>query len=136
MNKIEQDSTSIVLAIIINNEGQVLISLRNKDSFMGDLWEFPGGKVQSKESTEDALHREVKEELGITIKIEKHFISFPYSYNKKKLFFTTYICRKIYGVPKPLESQKVIWVNISDLVKYKFPSANNILIDKMKSDYI
>lgn len=83
----------VVAAILVNNHS-ILATKRNYGEFNG-LWEFPGGKVEPKESKEQALIREIKEELDIDIKINRYFTTVEYDYPKFHLIMDCYLCHTI-----------------------------------------
>lgn len=70
----------VVAGIILNQERQVLLAQRPPGKLLAGFWEFPGGKIESGESAQDALKRELKEELKLDIQIQKHLGVFPYTY--------------------------------------------------------
>ena len=121
-------SEEIGIGIIFNRNGEILIDQRLENSSMGGMWEFPGGKRELNEEIEKTIHREIMEELGISIKVEDKLISFDYAYSHKKLFFSVHLCKFISGNPKPIKSQKLLWVNPQKLSEFAFPAANAIII--------
>ena len=82
----------IGLALVFNKDGEILIDQRLDSGSMGGMWEFPGGKKESNEPIEKTIKREIKEEIGIDIKLVEKLLSFEHTYSHKKLFFTVYIC--------------------------------------------
>ncbi len=121
----------IGLGLVFNKSGELLIDQRLESSSMGGMWEFPGGKKNSNESIEDTIEREIKEELGICVKAVEKLLCFDHSYSHKKLSFTVYICQLISGVPKPLTSQKLLWVSPEKLCDFPFPAANTKIISAL-----
>lgn len=119
----------VSLIALINEQNEVLISLRNGSGEYGGFWEYPGGKVESKESSYDALNREVKEELGITLQ-ENCSAPLAFSTEKKPeketllLLFTS---RKWLGHPEEKENQSIKWIKSSQLNNFKMPPANLFL---------
>ena len=118
----------IGLGIIFNKDGELLIDQRMENSRMGGMWEFPGGKRLHDEVIEKTIEREIKEELGIIIKVGERLISFVHSYSHKKLNFTVHLCEWKSGQPQPLASQKLLWVLPDQLLDYAFPAANTKII--------
>ena len=118
----------IGLALIFNKDGELLIDQRLDSVSMGGKWEFPGGKKESNESIEKTIKREIKEEIGIDIKLIDKLLSFEHIYSHKKLSFTVYICDFLSGKPRALASQKLLWVKPNRLLKFPFPSANKKII--------
>tara|TARA_B100000579_G_scaffold285953_1_gene236994 strand:- start:1979 stop:3133 length:1155 start_codon:yes stop_codon:yes gene_type:complete len=123
----------IGIGLIFNNDGQLLIDQRLESSSMGGMWEFPGGKKNCDESIEETIQREIKEEIGIDINVGNKLLSFEHSYSHKKLLFTVHICQWKSGIPRPLASQKILWVYPDKLFKFPFPAANTKIITSLHS---
>jgi 8-oxo-dGTP diphosphatase len=94
------------------------------------LWEFPGGKVDAGERPEDALIRELREELGIVVKplclAPLTFAS--HTYEDFHLLMPLYICRRWEGLVQPLDGQRLKWVRPKDMRAYPMPPADEPLI--------
>ena len=131
MNKIKP-TQEIGIGLVFNKNGELLIDKRLETSSMGGMWEFPGGKKNPMESIEQTIEREVKEEMGIVIKVREKLLSFEHSYTHKKLHFTVHICEWISGEPKPLTSQKLLWVSPDKLFEFPFPAANTKIIAQLQ----
>ena len=121
----------IGIGLVFNKNGEWLIDQRLESSSMGGMWEFPGGKKKPGESIEKTIERELKEELGIGVKVGEKLLSFEHSYSHKKLYFTVHICEWISGEPKPLASQKLLWVSPNKLFNFPFPAANTKIISEL-----
>ncbi len=121
----------IGIGLVFNKNGKLLIDQRLESSSMGGMWEFPGGKKISSESIENTIERELKEELGIIVKVGQKLLSFEHAYTHKKLYFTVHICEWISGEPKPLASQKLLWVSPDKLFEFPFPAANTKIISEL-----
>ena len=121
----------IGVGLVFNKNGELLIDQRLENSSMGGMWEFPGGKKKHDEAIEKTIERELKEELGIGVKVGKKLLSFEHSYTHKKLYFTVHICEWISGEPKPLASQKLLWVSPEKLNDFPFPAANTKIISEL-----
>jgi 8-oxo-dGTP diphosphatase len=122
-------------AAIINQSGEVLLAKRPAGKAMAGLWEFPGGKIESDETPERALVRELKEELSIEV-TEKHLepITFAsHTYENFHLFMPLYAVRKWTGALQPTEGQKLAWVRPQDLHNYPAPAADIPLFDRLAS---
>ena len=98
---------------------------------MGGMWEFPGGKKTTDESIKETIEREILEELGIVVKVGAKLLSFDHAYSHKKIHFTVHLCEWISGEPKPLASQKLLWVSPEKLFDFPFPAANNKIISEL-----
>ncbi|WP_413678726.1 8-oxo-dGTP diphosphatase MutT [Prochlorococcus sp. MIT 0916] len=121
----------IGIALVFNSNGDLIIDQRLESSSMGGMWEFPGGKKESNESIEDTIKREVREELGIEVQVGNQLLSFDHSYSHRKLQFEVYLCKLKSGNPKPLASQKILWVAPIRLLDFPFPSANSKIISAL-----
>ena len=121
----------IGIGLVFNNNGELLIDQRLESSSMGGMWEFPGGKKKFMETIKNTIKRELKEEVGIVVKVEEKLLSFEHSYTNNKLLFTVHICQWISGEPKPLASQKLLWVSPDKLSDFLFPAANRKIISKL-----
>ena len=122
-------------AAIINQSGEVLLAKRPAGKAMAGLWEFPGGKIESDETPERALVRELKEELSIEV-TEKHLepITFAsHTYENFHLFMPLYALRKWTGALQPTEGQELAWVRPQDLHNYPAPAADIPLFDRLAS---
>ena len=121
----------IGIGLVFNQKGELLIDQRLESSSMGGMWEFPGGKKIPNESIEETIERELKEELGIVVNVGEKLLSFEHAYTHKKLYFTVHICAWISGQPKPLASQKLLWVSPDRLFEFPFPAANTKIISEL-----
>ncbi|MBS0253045.1 MAG: 8-oxo-dGTP diphosphatase MutT [Proteobacteria bacterium] len=120
----------VAAVALIDDDNRVLIAQRPNGKSMAGLWEFPGGKVESGETPEDALCRELKEELDIelcrTCLAPFNFAS--YAYEKFHLLMPLYLCRTWDGEISPREGQTVKWVRGIELSRYQMPPADEPLI--------
>lgn len=120
----------VAAAALVDVDNRVLIAQRPEGKPMAGLWEFPGGKVQPDETPEQALIRELKEELEIdvcdTCIAPCTFAS--HSYETFHLLMPLYICRNWDGEPSPKEGQQLAWTRAKDLTKYNMPPADLPLI--------
>lgn len=115
---------------LIDVDGRVLLAQRPAGKSMAGLWEFPGGKVETGETPEQALIRELKEELGIdtwqSCLAPLCFAS--HTYDDFHLLMPLFACRKWQGTPTPQEGQTLTWATKSELRKYDMPPADIPLI--------
>jgi len=124
-------NTILVVAVaLIDKDGRVLLAQRPPNKSMAGLWEFPGGKVEDGENPEDALIRELNEELGIdtwgSCLAPLSFAS--HSYEEFHLLMPLFACRKWTGTPMAIEGQVLKWVSKNDLKNYAMPPADIPLI--------
>ena len=123
--------TVLVSAVaLIDVDGRVLLGQRPDGKSMAGLWEFPGGKVETGETPEAALVRELNEELGIdTWKSCLAPLTFAsHSYEKFHLLMPLFACRKWNGTPQSRENQALKWVKANELSDYPMPAADIPLI--------
>ena len=120
----------VVAAALIDADNRVLLAQRPEGKQLEGLWEFPGGKIDADERPEDALIRELREELGITVKAPclAPLTFASYAYDDFHLLMPLYVCRKWEGFVQPLDGQALKWVRPKDLRSYPMPPADAPLI--------
>jgi 8-oxo-dGTP diphosphatase len=120
----------VVAAALVDIDRRVLLAQRPKGKKLEGLWEFPGGKVDQGERPEDALIRELGEELGIAVKAAclAPLTFASHSYDDFHLLMPLYICRKWEGFVQPLDGQTLKWVRPKDMRAYPMPPADEPLI--------
>jgi 8-oxo-dGTP diphosphatase len=123
----------VVVAVIVNEQKQVIIALRQSHQHQGDLWEFPGGKVEKGELAEVALIREIKEELGIKIAKPSPLIKVKHHYQDKPVFLDVWSATDFEGDPRGMEGQTIKWCAISALKEFDFPAANLTVIETIQA---
>lgn len=119
---------------MVLNGNDILIARRPDHLHQGGLWEFPGGKVEEGESVQQALARELEEEVGIladTGSMEP-LTQLEFDYGDKVVLLDTWLCLAFTGEAHGKEGQPIEWVNIKDLDNYTFPEANATLIKKLR----
>ena len=121
---------TVVAAALVDGDGRVLLQQRAPGRHMAGLWEFPGGKVEPGERPEQALVRELAEELGIETEIAciapATFASAPLG--ERHLLLLLYICRKWRGEPRPLDATALKWVRPNQMFALDMPPADTPLI--------
>jgi 8-oxo-dGTP diphosphatase len=119
----------VAACVLFDGEGAVLIAKRPMGRPLAGLWEFPGGKVESGEVPEDALTRELQEELGIAIaKRDLQPLTFAsHAYPEFHLLMPVYLCRRWRGEIAAHEGQELLWVKPDTLHLYDMPPADEPL---------
>lgn len=124
----------IGVAVIWNDQGQVLIDKRPAKGLLGGLWEFPGGKLEPGETYEACIQREIKEELGIEIEVGDHLITLDHTYTHFRVTLNVYHGRHLSGEPQPIECDEIRWVTVDELDQFPFPKANEKIIAALKNN--
>jgi len=122
-----------VSAALIFRDGKLLVTQRYAKAHLGGLWEFPGGKCETGETSEQCLVREIREELGVEISVGALFESVTHAYPEKTVHLKFYVCRLQDGEPQPLGCEAVKWAKQSELDDYEFPAADAQLLEKLKN---
>ncbi len=124
----------VAIAIIYDNNQKILISQRGPTSQHPYKWELPGGKINLNETPEQALHREIKEEVGIDIQKCRLFTQINYTYPERQVELLVYKITKYTVIAKCLENQVGLrWVHSDELTKHEFLEGNHQLIDLIQS---
>lgn len=120
-----------VAAGIVLKDAQVFLTKRAEHAHQGGKWEFPGGKVEQGESLEQALSRELTEEIGITVLQSSEFMTITHDYPDKKVVLDFIKVTDFSGQPRGCEGQLFQWFNLTDLAQLDFPAANKAVIEKL-----
>jgi 8-oxo-dGTP diphosphatase len=120
----------VAACALVDADGRVLITQRPEGKSMAGLWEFPGGKVEPGETPEQALVRELKEEIGVETKTAclAPLTFASHTYDDFHLLMPLYVCRRFWGTPMPLEVKALKWVRPNRLRDYPMPAADEPLI--------
>jgi len=121
----------IAVGVVIDNN-KLLITKRKSGGLLGGLWEFPGGKINKGEMTEQACVREIKEETGLNVVIEKQLTAVKHAYTHFKIEMAVFICRKTGGgitLDGPVDHR---WISPGEIEKYPFPGSNHQFIPRLK----
>jgi mutator protein MutT len=127
-----RQSVEVSAALIFQN-GKLLITQRRADSHLGGFWEFPGGKREANETFEQCLIREIREELGIDISVEKLFDEITHHYPEKSVHLKFFICQVLLGEPQPLGCAACRWIGKNQLDDFEFPPADARLLARLKA---
>jgi mutator protein MutT len=120
---------------IIRRGREFLISQRRDDDTFGSFWEFPGGKRDPGETFEQCVVRETREELGVEVRVLEKFDEIRKKYHDREIWLNFYLCSYISGEPQTLECQKVQWTDVDTLKDFKFPPANDVIIEKLRKRF-
>lgn len=129
-----QNLLLVVACALIDADNRILLAQRPEGKSLAGLWEFPGGKLEQGETLEQALIRELSEELSITVKQDclSPLTFASHTYEKFHLLMPLYICRRYQGIPRGAEGQNLKWVKAADLNQYPMPDADKPLVPILK----
>lgn len=110
---------------------RVLITRRRAEQVLGDYWELPGGKLEADESPEQAVVRELREEVGIEVRPIAPLPCVEHAYEHATVRLLPFVCRRVQGVARPIDVAAVRWVAPGELGAYHFPAASLPVIDAL-----
>lgn len=121
-----------VVGAIIENNNEILCALRSKDMSLPMMWEFPGGKIEEGESVNEAIVREIKEELDCNIEVISIFNDNTHEYENIIVNLITVKCKLISGNPKAKEHAKLLWLPVDYLESLNWAPADIPAIKELK----
>ena len=121
---------TIRVVAVIKNENKIFATARGYGEFKGQ-WEFPGGKIEAGETPQEALVREIKEELETTIQVGDLIDTIEYDYPTFHLSMDCYWCDVVEGELKLLEAESARWLSKEELYDLKWLPAYILLIEKI-----
>jgi 8-oxo-dGTP diphosphatase len=120
-----------VVGVLHNSKGQLLIAKRQDHQFMPGFWELPGGKIEQDESLEDAISRELNEELGVQVdKLSLHQ-TMSHQYHDRLVELSIYNINEYQGLAKGIEGQQIKWIMPNDLYNYELLPTMKAFIDSI-----
>ncbi len=122
--------TEVVAALIRDGE-KFMICRRPAHKARGGLWEFPGGKVEKGESKEEALIRECREELALTVRPERVFFRVLHTYPDLTVRLTLFECTIEEGTPTLLEHSEIAWIAPAEIPRYSFCPADEEILQAL-----
>ncbi|MGE5485801.1 MAG: (deoxy)nucleoside triphosphate pyrophosphohydrolase [Ignavibacteriales bacterium] len=137
IKEIKTQRTTIVTAGIVTRDGKLLVAQRRGDSDLAYKWEFPGGKLEADESPEHCIERELREELGITVRAVNIYHALTHRYGDTRVLLLCYVCELVDGEPRPIECEAVKWVTFPELLREaeggRLAEADLALVERMKA---
>ncbi len=121
-----------VCAAVIVHQGKILLTLRPRDKRLGGYWEFPGGKIDGRESPHQALKRELREELSIEIEVGTILETVYHRYEWGNVLILAYLCSWKSGNIEHLEVADHSWVAPEELLNFKILPADLPIIKKLQ----
>lgn len=125
---------NVVAAVIADESGKILITQRNLKKAQGGLWEFPGGKIELNETREDAIIRELKEELNIDVKVEGYIDEKIFNYPEKDINLIALKCNILNGNMVLNEHEDARWIDRDELTNYNFAPADMFIVKNIMKE--
>ncbi|WP_288130609.1 8-oxo-dGTP diphosphatase MutT [Microbulbifer sp.] len=123
----------VAVGVILGADRRILLAKRPDHLHMGGRWEFPGGKVEPEETIQQAMSRELREELAIDVVSMEKLIEVRHDYGDKQVFLDTWCVTEFSGEPAGVEGQQLAWVSASALADYHFPDANQPIVEAVQA---
>jgi mutator protein MutT len=130
-SKLETRNCLEVSAGLVFRGGKLLITQRHAGAHLGGLWEFPGGKREPRETFEDCLVRELREELGIEVTVGELIETIEHDYPDKRVLLKFFRCDWEANEPRALGCPAFVWVAQNELSRFEFPAADARLLARL-----
>lgn len=118
----------IAVGVIQNEQGEFLVSQRQPGKHLAGNWEFPGGKVEPGEQVEDALERELLEEIGVQVVQAESWLGVAHQYEEVQVFLDVWRVCQWQGEPSGCEGQNLRWVKATDMLQMSFPEGDKPIV--------
>lgn len=118
---------------VIRKGRRVLIAQRRPEGFLGGLWEFPGGKMEPGETLQECLVREVREELGIAVRVVRLLTTARHAYSHFRVTLHAFECRHESGRPRAIECARWKWVGLDELDAHAFPKGSHKIMAALRT---
>lgn len=122
----------VAVGVIVNSQDQVLIARRPLQAHLGGLWEFPGGKLEAGEGVQQALARELSEEIGVQVQACRPLLRLRHAYPERQVLLDVWRVDAFSGQAHGRENQPVAWVAPDDLRRYAFPEGNLPIVTALR----
>ena len=123
----------VVAGLILADDGRLLACRRPEDKHLGGKWEFPGGKVETGETPEPALVRELREELEITVEPVRRLTPVIHDYGRGPIRLMPILCRITEGKPQPHEHSEIRWCTAVELGQLDLAAADLPILAEWRS---
>ena len=121
----------VAAAVLFDATGQVLITQRPAGKYMAGYWEFPGGKLDASEAAEQALARELHEELGIELRRCHRLLELRHDYADRAVHLEVFVVDESHGEPSGLEGQALRWVSVAALGQQNLLPADRPIVEAL-----
>jgi 8-oxo-dGTP diphosphatase len=127
------DALRVVAGVLRDCDGRILIAQRPAGKHMAGFWEFPGGKIAPGESGEQALARELTEELGVAVERCHPLLQLRHDYSDRVVELDVFVVDNYQGIPMSREAQALKWVMASELIREPLLPADRPIVDALNS---
>ncbi len=129
----QKKTIRVSAALIFDDQNKIIISRRPEGSHLAGMWEFPGGKIENGETAEEALVRELAEELALDIKVDPLYFQNVFEYDEKFVDISFYMCTQIHPQQEPQAIEIAEWkrIRLIELEQYKFPPADKEVVRQL-----
>lgn len=134
LKDMQQNVIHVAVGVIVRQR-QILLALRNSKQHQGGKWEFPGGKLEAGESVQQALIRELQEEIGITVTDCSAFMQLQYDYPEKTVLLDIWLVTDFSCEPHGREGQPLRWASIEELSSLALPDANQPIVERIQQHF-
>ena len=124
----------VAVGVILRDQ-QILLALRDGKQHQGGKWEFPGGKVEPDETVQQALVRELQEEVAIEVSASEAFMQLQYAYPEKTVLLDIYLVTAFTGEPHGREGQPLRWVPVAELHQLTFAEASQPIVERLQQHF-
>ena len=131
----KEKTVTEVVAALVWDENKFMICRRPATKARALLWEFVGGKVEPGETKQQALIRECREELAITVEVGDAFMEVTHEYPDLTIHLTLFHAKIAEGVPQLLEHMDLKWITVDEIPGYEFCPADEVILDKLRKEY-
>ncbi len=121
----------VAIGIIVDG-GRLLVTRRRQGSHLPGKWEFPGGKIHPGESAAACLHRELAEELGVTVAVLASMEQMSYDYDGVRVTLHPFVVKITGGTPAALAADELRWISLEQADRLDFPPANAPLLRQLQ----
>jgi len=122
---------NVAVAVIVNPQQQILLALRHQHLHQGGKWEFPGGKIETDETVQQAIIREIYEEVSLNIQSTVPMMMLEHDYGDKLVCLHVHWVKEFSGNATGAEGQEIKWVDVSELNGFEFPAANKPILEEV-----